>query len=160
MKCSICGCGLANDLKGREIHMKRYHAVTLEAPKPQSYKPMDPKEKAEKVRRMEARLAGKIVLDEHGQLINYGEIAEATPAAFDDGSAIDDAKLDLWPTKPTVLPEPAVEPVQDVTPVVTEAVPEVVEEYRMPESEFIQRLDALVATSEDVLKKLKEKFGE
>lgn len=156
MKCSVCGCGLANDLKGREAHMKKYHAVTLEAPKPKTYVPMDPKEKAEKIKRMEARLASKIVLDDKGELKAYGEPLKAEHI------------LEDWPTtdfgfepRMVILPEP-VQGVNEpkVAPKVENGWPVLEKGPILTQEDVNRRLDNLVDFSGAVLTKMKEVFGE
>lgn len=138
--------------------MKRYHAVTLEAENPKAYKPMDPKEKAEKVKRLEMRLAGKVVLDDSGNLLSYGEIATPAPIAFDDSSAIDDAKLDIWSTEKCKIRLP--EPVQDAGE--TNVLPDVQSGQQpvVSQQEFEERLEKLYQQSEAFHKQFMEKFGD
>lgn len=168
MKCSVCGCGLANDLKGREAHMKKYHAITLEAPKQKTYVPMDPKEKAEKIARMEARLASKIVLDDKGDFKGYGEPVAPKAPVVDDCSAIDDARLDIWNT-----PKPEIRGLQVTGVFIDEAahVPEPVQGVSEPnvapdalkpivtQAEFEERLEKLYQQSEAFHKEFMAKFG-
>lgn len=164
MLCSVCHQKLAESEIGRKAHMARYHSVLAVAPKPTgTYKPMDPKEKAEKVRRMEMRLAGKVVLDDQDELLKYGEIAvkreEPSELVLADGSAIDDAKLDLGEGNVQARLAKVTEPVQGLgSPSVT---PEPgIENPIKSWEEFNLRLDALVLKSDDVLLQMKRVFGE
>lgn len=164
MKCEICGCGLGNSHLGKENHMKKYHAVTLEKPQ---YKPMDPKEKAEKIKRMEARLAGKVTLGDTGDLTGYGVLNVAPKPVEDVFSAIDDARLDLghynMPAEPVqAATEPNVEPehpIEACTPACFEGQPELVVTPVMTQEEFEIRLEKLYQQSEAFHKDFMAKFG-
>jgi hypothetical protein len=109
MKCTICGSSLANSKIGEKNHMQRYHSLQIPEVR-KEYKPLDPKEKAVQVARMEARLASKVLLNSAGAFAGYGEIVIKKPEpVFDDGSAIDDARLDLS-TQRLPIPVVNVEP--------------------------------------------------
>lgn len=146
MKCIICGCALANSLQGKEAHMKRYHAITTEQPKLKPYKPMDPKELAEKTRRMEARLSGHIILDDKGDLKGYGIIVPA--------------KEEVYPDLPTT--DFGFEPKMQVIEPVAKVAESTEKQYlpQMSQDEFNRQLDALVDKTEASLKWMKETFGD
>lgn len=162
MICLVCGCKLANDLKGKEAHMKRYHALTIEKP---IYKPMDPKQKAEAIRRMEARLNGNIVLDDNGQLTGYGVIEpkkqeeELYPElpTTDFGFEEQRFKETIEATDKTleVLKEVIVTPEVD-----NDGWPVLEQGPINSQEDVLKRLDNLVVFSDAVLAKMKQVFGE
>lgn len=144
--------------------MARYHNVLLEAKKTPTYKPMDPKEKAARIQHMEARLSGKIILDDKGEFKKYGFVAGPKPGAVQE-----------WPTtdfgfepKMVTLPEPKVEkevtvveevPVQAVK-VENDGWPVLETGPILTQEDVNKRLDNLVAFSGAVLEHMKKVFNQ
>lgn len=149
MLCSVCKQKLAESDTGRKAHMERYHNVLLEAKKTPTYKPMDPKEKAEKIKRMEARLNGSIVLDDNGNVAKYGVIAaKPVEEVLPEHPTTD---FGFSPAKTVVIPTPVVQSGQQ--PVDRPGIKPITSW-----KEFDERLDALVIQSGQILEQMKEQF--
>ena len=170
MLCSVCREKLAESELGRKAHMARYHDVLLEAKKTPTYKPMDPKEKAAKIARMEARLASKIVLDDKGELKGYGEPLKPAEPVLQEWPTTD---FGLTPLKNIVVPEPQVEAptVEKEVTVVEEAPVQAVKVENdgwpvletgpiLTQEDCNKRLDNLLELSGVVLTKMKQVFNQ
>lgn len=180
MLCSVCREKLAESELGRKAHMARYHNVLLEAKKTPTYKPMDPKEKAAKIARMEARLASKIVLDDKGELKGYGEpLKPAEPVlpewpttnfGFDRSSGPDETVV-FEPVQGLGEPQVEAPTVEKEVTVVEEAPVQAVKVENdgwpvletgpiLTQEDCNKRLDNLLEFSGAVLTKMKQVFNQ
>ncbi len=175
MKCRVCGKYLAESHLGKENHMKLYHSVPPKVNK-QEYIPLDPKVKEEQVKRME---------------VKFGLVGDGPPLAaleeldVNDGSAIDNAKLDLYGIPVVVTPKLTTSPVlveNDTLrpPLVQISQSEIKSEFslekrqlhdlepitkdvskpRMTSEEFMKCLDSLEQRSKEALEVMRRYYDE
>ena len=130
MQCEICGCQLANSNIGMVNHMKRYHNV---ASKIKTVQPMPPEYRMSKEEKETA--IHKFESKHQGLFICDLPEPKFTPMPFGK------VKVEFSDEKCGIKNEDKEKSIES-------------------SNEFCKRLDALLVKSEEILKQMKEQYGE